>query len=112
MNEYVFFLDLINDEELITQYDQWHQEVWPEVESQILKSGLSSCRIYRVSNRLVLIANSILEMDWTKKSESDLAHTPTVEWENLMWKFQNAIPGSAPGVKWRMAELIYKLEGK
>ena len=112
MNEYVFFLDLINDEELISQYDQWHQEVWPEVESQILKSGLTSCRIYRVSNRLVLIANSNLEMDWTKKSESDLAHAPTVEWENLMWTFQSAIPGSAAGEKWRMAELIYKLEGK
>lgn len=112
MNEYVFFLDLINDEELITQYDQWHKEVWPEVELQILNSGLTSCRIYRVSNRLVLIANSKIEIDWTKKAVSDLAHAPTVEWENLMWKFQKAIPGSAPEEKWRMAELIYKLEGK
>jgi L-rhamnose mutarotase len=112
MNEYVFFLDLIDNEELITQYDQWHKEVWPEVELQILNSGLTSCRIYRVSNRLVLIAHSDQEMDWKKKSDSDLAHGPTVEWENLMWKFQRAIPGSASGEKWRKAELIYKLESK
>ena len=112
MNEYVFFLDLVEDNELINQYDAWHKNVWPEVELQILSSGISSCRIYRFSNRLVLIAHSDLEMDWTKKSHNDLTHATTVEWENLMWKFQKAIPGSAPGEKWRMAELIYKLEGK
>ncbi len=110
MNEYVFFLDLVDDPNGIGEYEKWHQNVWPEVEAQILRSGITSCRIYRFSNRLVLIAHSNQEMNWKKKSIADLGHPPTVEWEKLMWKFQQPIPGSLSGEKWKMAHLIYKLE--
>jgi L-rhamnose mutarotase len=40
---------------------------------------------------------------------SDSLHVPTLEWEELMWNFQQSIPGSLPGQKWMMAQQIYKL---
>jgi L-rhamnose mutarotase len=51
-------------------------------------------------------------MNWEKKSIADLGHPPTVEWEKLMWKFQQSIPGSLSGEKWKMASLIYELKAE
>jgi L-rhamnose mutarotase len=31
------------------------------------------------------------------------------EWEQLMWKYQQALPGSKPGEKWRLMEKIFDL---
>ena len=31
------------------------------------------------------------------------------EWEQLMWKYQQAIPGGKPGEKWRLMERIFAL---
>ncbi len=112
MNEYVFFLDLVEDEVLIAQYESWHRSVWPEVEAQILSSGITSCQIYRAFNRLVLIIRSEKEMDWEKKALQDAQHQKTIEWEELMWHFQRAIPGSNPNSKWQMAKMIYQLKIK
>jgi L-rhamnose mutarotase len=110
MNEYVFFLDLVDDQELIAQYESWHQSVWPEVEAQILSNGISSCKIYRALNRLVLIIHAEEEMDWEQKAKHDANHQKTIEWEELMWNYQRPIPGSLPGSKWQLGELIYQLK--
>jgi L-rhamnose mutarotase len=31
------------------------------------------------------------------------------EWEKLMWSFQQALPGAAPGEKWMPMERIFSL---
>ena len=110
MFEYVFFLDLIDNQDSIAKYDDWHKKVWPEVEEQIINAGIRSCDIYRYINRLVLIVRSENEMDWERKAESDSQHQPTKEWEQLMWNFQQSMPGSLPGQKWMMAQKIYHLQ--
>lgn len=107
---YVFFLDLVNDDDLIREYEHYHLTVWPEVEQQILKSGVVYCSIHRLSNRLVLMVESLGEMDWAAKSASDALHTPTQEWETLMWKYQQAIPGFEGQGKWQLAMKIYELK--
>lgn len=110
MNEYVFFLDLKDNQTTIAEYDQWHTRVWPEVETQILSAGIFDCKIYRYNNRLVLLVQSEKPIDWERKSLSDGMHSPTLEWEELMWTFQQAMPGSLPGQKWMMAKQIYQLK--
>jgi L-rhamnose mutarotase len=109
MNRYVFFLDLKPDEDLILEYEKYHTEVWPEVEQQILKSGVEHCEIYRCSNRLVLMVESKAEMDWDWKADLDAAHSKTQDWEALMWKYQQAIPGFEDSGKWQLAKKIYGL---
>ncbi|MCX8492531.1 MAG: L-fucose mutarotase, partial [Cyclobacteriaceae bacterium] len=32
-----------------------------------------------------------------------------IEWESLMWKYQQALPLSKPGEKWRLMDKIFDL---
>jgi L-rhamnose mutarotase len=56
----------------------------------------------------------VLEVDETfsfeRKAEADGANPKVQEWENLMWKFQKALPQARPGEKWLLMERIFKLE--
>jgi L-rhamnose mutarotase len=107
---YVFFLDLVDDELLIKEYEEMHRNVWPEVEQQILKSGVQHCEIYRFSNRLVLIAEAPADLDWQMKAITDALHEPTSDWEQTMWKYQQSLPGYEGNGKWQMAKEIYNLK--
>ena len=42
-----------------------------------------------------------------EKEKADLANPKVREWEDLMWKYQQAIPGGARGAKWRVMERIF-----
>jgi L-rhamnose mutarotase len=43
------------------------------------------------------------------KSEADRQNPKVQEWENLMWRFQKALPEARPGEKWLRMERIFKL---
>ena len=48
MNKFCFALDLIDDPELIAEYEKYHQNVWTEVKQSILNSGIINMEIYCV----------------------------------------------------------------
>jgi L-rhamnose mutarotase len=39
----------------------------------------------------------------------DASNPKVQEWEQLMWKFQQPLPGSKPGEKWMLMERIFEL---
>ena len=41
---------------------------------------------------------------WEKKELADQNNPKVQEWEELMWTFQQALPNSKEGEKWRMME--------
>lgn len=43
------------------------------------------------------------------KDTADLANPKVQEWETLMWKFQQSLPGAKPGEKWILMDRIFKL---
>jgi L-rhamnose mutarotase len=45
-----------------------------------------------------------------KKAAADRKNPKVQEWENLMWRFQRALPEAQPGDKWLLMERIFKLE--
>jgi L-rhamnose mutarotase len=55
----------------------------------------------------------IMEVDETftpeGKQKMDATNPKVQEWENLMWKFQQAPPGAKEGEKWLPMEQIFKL---
>jgi len=107
---YCLALDLRSDPALIAEYEDWHREVWPEVAASILDSGITQMEIYRLENRLFMIMETGPDFSFEKKSAADAAN-PTVEkWEQLMWKYQLAIPGGRPGEKWRLMNKIFELK--
>lgn len=107
--KYYLALDLKNDDELIAEYEQYHQKVWPEIIDSIKDSGIIGLEIYRVGNRLFMIMETDETFSFEKKNEMDNSNSKVQEWENLMWKYQQALPGAQPGEKWMLMKKIFDL---
>lgn len=107
---YCLALDLKNDAAQIAAYEEYHRHVWPEIIKSIKEAGIDSMEIYRVSNRLFMIVEGSESFSLEKKASMDLKNPKVLEWENLMWKYQQAIPGSNPGEKWRILSKIFDLK--
>jgi L-rhamnose mutarotase len=109
VKKYCLALDLIDDQELITAYKTYHQNVWPEIEASITESGIETLEIYNISNRLFMIMEVNESFSFEKKSKMDAENPKVQEWEALMWKYQQAIPVAKPGEKWLLMDKIYQL---
>jgi L-rhamnose mutarotase len=109
MKRYCLALDLKNDPHLITEYKEYHQQVWPEIIRSIKDSGIIDLEIYLVENRLFMILESDDSFTFEKKMLLDSKNTTVKEWEALMWKYQQALPLSKPDEKWRLMDLIFSM---
>ncbi len=109
MKRYCFALDLKDDPKLMDAYKKYHENVWPEIEKSIKDSGVTGLEIYLIENRLFLIMDCTDGFSLKEKSRLDKNNPKVQEWENLMWKYQQAIPSAKPGEKWVLMDLIYKL---
>ena len=110
MIRYCFALDLVNDQESIKTYEAYHKQVWPEIIASIRSSGIENLEIYRLQDRLFMIMEVDDTFSFEKKALLDENDPKVQEWEQLMWKYQKAIPGGKPGEKWRLMEKIFELE--
>lgn len=99
MKRYCLALDLKDDSALIAEYEAWHQNVWPEILQSIKESGIEHMDIYRTGNRLFMIMEVNDVFNFESKAAADAANEKVQEWETLMWKYQQALPGSNPGEK-------------
>jgi len=106
---YCFALDLKPDEKLIEEYEAYHQKVWPEVLASIKSSGIRQMEIYRFANRLFMIMEVNEDFSFEKKRSGDEANDKVQEWEALMWRYQQAIPGAKEGEKWVQMNKIFSL---
>ena len=103
--------DLVDDAALIEKYKYYHnkENAWPEITKSIRNAGIVNMEIYLLANRLFMI----MEVDETysaeRKQKMDETNPIVQEWENLMWKFQQAPPGAKDGEKWLCMEQIFKL---
>lgn len=109
MKRYCLTLDLIPNDALIKEYKHYHTAVWPEIQESIKISGVKELEIYLLGNRLFMIMDVADDFSFDKKSTADLANPKVQEWENLMWKFQQSLPGSKLGEKWMLMDQIFKL---
>ena len=109
MQRYCLALDLVNDEQLIKEYEVYHQDVWPEIKKSILDACVDSMEIYRVGNRLFMIMEVKDTFSFEQKGLADAANEKVQQWEQLMWKYQQALPTAKPGEKWILIEKIFSL---
>jgi|ERR1043166_9069114 len=109
MKRYCLALDLKDDPSLIAEYEAYHQRVWPEILKSIKDAGIEQMEIYRINNRLFMIMEVRDDFSFEQKAAMDLSNKKVQEWEELMWKYQQALPGSSkPGEKWRLMDRIFK----
>ncbi|HWD90105.1 MAG TPA: L-rhamnose mutarotase [Mucilaginibacter sp.] len=109
MKRYCLALDLKDDPQLIAEYEAYHRDVWPEIKQSILDSGITNMEIYRLGDRLFMIMETDDSFSFDRKSVMDASNPKVQEWEQLMWKFQQPLPGSKPGEKWMLMGRIFEL---
>ena len=109
MRRYCLALDLKNNPELIKEYKSHHQHVWPEIIKSIQDSGIEVLDIYAVGNRMFMIMEVSEGFSFEQKAAMDAANPKVQEWEELMWKFQQALPWAKPGEKWLLMEKVFEL---
>jgi L-rhamnose mutarotase len=95
---------------LIQQYKEHHQAVWPEIIGSIRNSGILDMEIYCLENRLFMIMETEDDFSFEMKAQLDADNEKVQEWEALMWHFQQALPGAAPGEKWMLLDKIFDLK--
>ena len=109
MKRFCMALDLKDDPGLIREYESYHKAVWPEITESIRESGIRHMEIYRTGNRLFMIMETIDSFSFENKSRMDAKNPKVQDWETLMWRYQQALPLSRPGEKWRIMEKIFEL---
>ncbi|MFV3131621.1 L-rhamnose mutarotase [Niveispirillum sp. KHB5.9] len=104
----VLALDLVADADLIADYEKLHAPggVWPGVLAHIRATGVLEMQIWRVDDRMVMVAE--VADDYPRPAPPALDEA-VARWEALMWRFQKALPQAAAGEKWRPMRAIFDL---
>lgn len=107
---YCLTLDLKDDPTLIAEYKRYHEKIWPEITQSIKDAGVLDLEIYLRGARMFMILEVDDSFSFEKKADADRRNPKVQEWEDLMWKFQKALPDAQPGEKWLPMERIFVLE--
>lgn len=107
---YCLALDLKDDPRLIAEYKKHHEKIWPEITQSLKEAGIEDLEIYLLGTRMFMVLEAGEGFSFSAKAEADRGNVKVQEWEQLMWRFQQALPGAAPGEKWILMERIFKLE--
>ncbi len=110
MKRYTLALDLVDDPILIAEYEKYHEKARDEIAKSITDAGITTMEIYRIGNRLFMIMETEDDFSFEKKAEMDANNPKVQEWENLMWKYQQALPMAKEGEKWILMKQIFKLQ--
>lgn len=108
--KHCFALDLKDDKNLISEYKAYHESIWPEITKSIKNAGIEDLEIYLVGNRLFMIMKVNDSFSFEQKTSMDESNPKVQEWENLMWKYQQALPMAKEGEKWMLMEKIFQLD--
>jgi L-rhamnose mutarotase len=109
MKSYFLLLDLKDDPEKIYQYEQYHKSIPPKIRESILNAGITKMDIFRFENRLVMHMETLDSFSFEKKEAMDKSNEEVQNWEQLMSKFQQIIPGTPDGHKWVITNKIFEL---
>lgn len=110
MRKHCLALDLKDDDALIAKYEEYHNNVWPEVLESLSNSGINHMEIYRVGNRLFMIIEVDDNFSFDKKARMDADNDRVQDWEVLMWNYQQALPFAKPGEKWLPMDKIFEFK--
>ncbi|CAL1516965.1 L-rhamnose mutarotase [Chitinophaga sp. MM2321] len=109
MKRYCLALDLVDDPQMISEYEAYHRAVAPEIKKSITDSGITVMDLYRAGNRMFMIMEVDDTFTFERKDAMDAANPAVQVWEQLMWKYQQAIPVAKPGEKWVVMDQIFSL---
>ena len=104
-------LDLKDNPELIKEYKRLHspEGSWPEIRQGIREVGILEMEIYICGTKLFMIVETPVDFEW-ETAMAKLATLPRqAEWEQLVDKYQQCLPGGSSDDKWKMMERMFYL---
>ena len=107
MKTYAMALDLIDDENIISEYEEYHNNVWPEVLESIKKLGIDRMRIFRISNRMFMLIEADDSYDPNDLMEYSNTNKKADEWNGLMTNFQAEVPEAEMSDWWSPMNLVF-----
>lgn len=104
-------LDLKDNPDLISQYRYYHSPAahWPEIAKGIKQVGILDMQIYLIGNRMFMIAQTVPDFNWDVQMQKLSTLEKQKDWETLMKKFQQALPGTQE-FKWELMENVFDLD--
>ena len=63
--------------------------------------------IFRTGNRMFMLMETNDDFSFADKAAADASDPKVQEWEELMWTYQQALPGAKPGEKWVLLDSIF-----
>lgn len=105
-------LDLVDDAKLIEEYIDYHkpENAWPQITQNMRENDIQDMEIYRTGDRLFMIMQVGENFDPAKSANTEQGKEKEDAWQQLMWKYQKALPWAKPGEKWVEMEKIYDLK--
>ena len=107
MKRYCLTLDLKDDAKMIAEYEEYHKSISPEILKSIKDAGIESMQIFRLHTRMFMIIDTTDDFSFEKKALMDASNEKVQIWENLMWRYQQALPMAKEGEKWVLMKQIY-----
>jgi len=112
MKRYCLTVNLVNNPEMIAEYEAYHKKIRPEIEESIREAGVTQMDIYRIDNHLFMIMETVDDFSFERKAKMDAENPKVQEWEQLMWKYQEGLPSAKDGEKWVVMKKIFAMEGE
>jgi L-rhamnose mutarotase len=101
-------INLKDDSKAIESYKEYHRKVWPEVEHQVGKSGVTKMRIFLFSRRLFMYIETADDFDPEAFVAEWMQNPKCVAWEEIMQQYQEPLPEAKPGEWWTTMEPVYQ----
>ena len=107
MKSFAMALDLVDDPVLIAEYEQHHQEVWPEVLKGLEAAGVRRMRIYRSGTRLFMHFEAPDDFNPGTDYQRYTEDPRCAEWDRLMRTYQLQVPVATDDTWWTPMSLIF-----
>ena len=92
---------------MIAEYEAHHRKISSEILKTIKDSGVARMELFRAGNRMFMIMEVADTFSFDEKDKVDRSNPAVQEWENLMWKYQQALPFAKTGEKWVLMKKIF-----
>lgn len=113
LEERVFVVNVIENEQKQKEYFEYHKNVWPEVEAGFKKAGYKKIVLYRYGSLLVMTITVPKGADLNAMGKMAESYDPKcAEWNKLMNKYQTGVKGTRVGETWVEAVPFYTFPEK
>ena len=103
---------LKDDPDLQRQYQEYHDNAWPDVVECIKEIGVENLHIWQTGRQLFMVAEVSESFDFEAGLGAYLDLSPCCrEWESIMDGFQEAPPNAKLGEKWAVLDHVYSFPG-